>query len=521
MAYIKSSSDKQPSLFSAIAIGVGCIVGSGWLFASYKASKFAGPIAIGSWVIGAVLALMIALLLAEIATYYSKETGLFARLLTITHNGDYGFIISSSNWFATIITIPAEAEASVQYLAQAFPAFSQSVFQNNHFTHTGIAIVCLIMVFYGFLNYWGIQLLAKANNAITIFKLTVPALTAIIFMAASFHPENFSSYHGTIAPYGYDKMFTAVVTCGIFYSFYGFSMITVFSKELKNPQRNIPLALGGSVLICLLIYLMLQISFIGALEPVEIANGWHTLDFNSPLAQLAIILGINWVAVLLYVDAAISPSGTGIIYVGSSARMFTGMAEDGQMPKAFAHEHPVHQISRLSIFATLIFCMVLVVFFDNWDKIMIVVSVFQLISCLAVPIAFCKLRKIDKDKPRPFRMPFGLSLSYIAYLVVTYLLTQCGFEPLILSLVFHAVFFMIYCSVYYRSIAGTMKAWLSSWSMFAYMAIISLFGYFQDRGTIDQVSHLIALWVISTVLYYFLLNQKGYNKAHHVFTPQE
>lgn len=138
MAYIESSSNKQPSLFSAIAIGVGCIIGSGWLFASYKASKFAGPIAMGSWVIGALLALLIALLLAEIATYYSKETGLFARLLTLTHNGDYGFIISSSNWFATIITIPAEAEASVQYLAMAFPKLSEDVFNNNHFTHLGI-----------------------------------------------------------------------------------------------------------------------------------------------------------------------------------------------------------------------------------------------------------------------------------------------------------------------------------------------------------------------------------------------
>ena len=194
MAFIESSSGKQPSLFSAIAIGVGCIVGSGWLFASYKASKFAGPVAIGSWVIGALLALMIALLLAEIATFYSKETGLFARLLTITHNGDFGFINASSNWFATIITIPAEAEASIQYLAQAFPKISVSIFDNNHFTHLGIAAVCLLMVFYGILNYWGIKLLAKANNTITVFKLTVPALTAIIFMAASFHPENFSSY---------------------------------------------------------------------------------------------------------------------------------------------------------------------------------------------------------------------------------------------------------------------------------------------------------------------------------------
>ena len=513
MAFIESS-HKKPSLFSAIAIGVGCIVGSGWLFASYKASKFAGPVAIGSWVIGAGLALLIALLLAEIATLYTKETGLFARLLTITHNRDYGFIISSSNWFSTIITIPAEAEASVQYIAQAFPKVSTVIFANNHFTTVGIAIVCLLMVGYGVLNYWGIKLLARANNAITIFKLIVPVATALIFFAAAFHPGNFNSYHGTIAPYGWDKMFTAVVTCGIFYSFYGFSMITVFSKELDNPQRNIPLALAGSVLICLVIYLLLQISFIGAVTPASIANGWHQLNFNSPLAELAIILSINWVAIVLYVDAAISPSGTGIIFVGSSARMFTGMAEDQQMPAVFAKEHPVHKINRLSIFVTLIFCMILVVCFDNWDKIMIVVSVFQLLSCLAVPIAFCKLRKIAADKPRPFRMHGGIPASYIAYIVVCYLLAQCGFMPLLLSLIFHLVFFLIYCMVYYRNWIGTIRAIASSWSIFVFLALMTAFGYIQDTGTLDNIYNLIGFLIIMSINYYFLLNQKNHNELN-------
>lgn len=511
MAYIESSNNKTPSLFSAIAIGVGCIVGSGWLFASYKASKFAGPIAMGSWVVGAALALIIALLLAEIATYYSQETGLFARLLTLTHNPDYGFIVSSSNLFATIITIPAEAEASIQFISQAFPNIHDHIFRNDHFTALGIGLVCILMVLYGILNYWGIQLLAKANNAITVIKLTVPTLTAIVFFAAAWHPGNFTSYHGSIAPYGWDKMFTAVVTCGIFYSFYGFSMITVFSKELKNPQKNIPLALGGSVLICLVIYLMLQASFIGAIAPDSIVNGWHHLDFTSPLAQLAVILGINWVAIVLYVDAAISPSGTGIIYVGSSSRMFTGMGEDGQMPKIFAKEHPVHKISRLSIFVTLFFCTILVIFFDNWDKIMIVVSVFQLISCLAVPIAFCKLRKINPEEKRPFRMPGGITLSYIAYIVVSYLLVQCGMLPLVLSLVLHLAFFILYCSVYHRNLAKSLKAFASSWSMFVYLALVSAFGFLQDSGTLDNLYNLVGFLIIMTLNYYFLLNQRNYN----------
>ena len=146
MAYIESSpSGKKPNLFSAITIGVGSIIGSGWLFASYKASQVAGPLAIGSWVIGALLALFVALLLAEIATIFTNETGLFARLLTISHNSDMGFIISSSNWFCTIIIIPAEAEASLQYIVEAFPKYSEQLFSHGHFTGMGIGVVCIIM----------------------------------------------------------------------------------------------------------------------------------------------------------------------------------------------------------------------------------------------------------------------------------------------------------------------------------------------------------------------------------------
>ena len=509
MAYIQSN--KKVNLFSAISIGVSCIVGSGWLFASYKAAKFAGPISIISWVIGAVIAMLTALLLAEISTIHHKETGLLARLLTITHNKDYGFIVSSSNWFAAIVAIPAEAEASMQYLVRAFPQLSDDLFKNDHFTALGTLCVFLILIGYGALNYWGIKLLAKANNIITVIKLTVPALTAIIIFAAAFHSSNFSSYHNTIAPYGYSKVFTAVVTCGIFYSFYGFSMITLFAKELDNPQRNIPLALGGSIIICLIIYLMLQVSFLGAIDAKTVSNGWHTLDFTSPLSQLAVLIGINWLSLILYVDAVISPSGTGVVYVGSSARIFTGMAEDKQMPSIFAHEHPVHNISRLSILVTLVFCTLLVVFFDNWDKIMIVVSVFQILSCLAVPIAFSKIRR-DNKRESSFRMPFGLSVSYITFMILSYLLVQCGTMALVLSFIVHTIFFIIYCSVFYKNFNQTIKAFASSWSIFVYIAAIILFGFLQEADKFNTTGALIGFFVFTSINFYLLVNQKTYNK---------
>lgn len=513
MALTETVGKKQPSLFSALAIGVGSIIGSGWLFASYKAAKFAGPVSILSWVIGAGLALVIALLLAEISSMYHKETGLFARLLTISHNRDYGFVISSTNWFAAIILIPAEAEATMQYLSTAFPVLNNELFTNNHFTHWGVFCVCLLIVMYGAINYWGIKLLTKTNNLITIIKFVVPILTALIIFAASFHPTNFLSYHNTIAPYGYSKSLTAIVTCGIFYSFYGFSSITTFTKELKNPQRNVPLALAGSIIFCLIIYLLLQVSFLGAINPTQVASsGWASLDFTSPLAQLAALLGINWLALVMYIDAAISPSGTGIIFVGSSARMLTGMAEDSQMPLVFAKEHALHGVSRLSIFVSLIICMLLVLFFDNWDKIMIVVSVFLLLSCLAVPIAFVKLRK---DKPgihRSFKMPFGLSSSYATYLFISFMLVQCGLVALWLSLVFHLVLFIVYCTIYYKTIVGALRAFASSWTIFIYLGIVLFFSYLKEKNNFENVYMFTLFLICMTINYYFLIRQKSYNE---------
>ena len=507
-----NSSQRTPSLFSAICIGVGSIIGSGWLFASYFAAKFVGPASIISWIIGATIALFIALLLAEIATMY-QETGLFSRLISITHNRDYGFIIAISNWFAMVAIIPSEAVATINYLGNAYqPVEAVMYTPSGSLTLIGIVTVWATMAIYGLLNYWGISLLAKSNNFITTIKLVVPAATGFIFIASSFHPQNFTAYHNTIAPYGIGNIFTAIVSCGIFYAFYGFSLITVFAKEIKNPQRNLPLALIGSVSACLIIYLILQVSFIGAIDPTTIATqGWHSLDFKSPLANLAAILGLNWLVILLYADAALSPSGCGSIYLGSGSRMLQGMAEDKQMPAIFARVNQRFMISRTSLLFTLAICFIISVFFDSWQKIMVVVTVFQLISCVAVPIAFMKLRQDKPNEQRTFRLPFGKITSMCAFLIVSYLLTQCGTAPLLLSLGIHVLFMILYCFTSYKlSFKPTLNSFLSSWSIFVYMIIITAFGYMHDHGNLNTYLGLGGFLISSVIMYFLLINQKEY-----------
>lgn len=511
MAYIEGSG-KTPSLFSAIAIGVGSIVGSGWLFASYFAAKFVGPASIISWVVGAAIALLLALLLAEIATMY-QETGLFSRLLSITHNRDYGFIIAISNWFAMVAIIPSEAVATINYLGNAYKPVEDIMYNSTgSLTLIGLAAVWLIMATYGLLNYWGIKLLAKTNNFITIVKFVVPAATGFIFMYGAFHTENFTSYKDTFVPYGVGNIFTAIVSCGIFYAFYGFSLITVFAKEIKNPQRNLPLALIGSVSVCLVIYLILQVSFLGAIDPVQVATqGWHSLDFKSPLANVAALLGLNWLVILLYADAALSPSGCGSIYLGSGARMLQAMGEDKQMPSVFAKVNQQFLMSRTSLLFTLAICFIISLFFDTWQKIMVVVTVFQLISCVAIPIAFAKLRKDKANEIRTFKLPLGGLGSLISFLIVSYLLTQCGTDTLILSLVIHLFFMIVYCfTAYGLNPKQTFKSFLSSWSIFAYMLVVTAFGHLQDIKQLNTPIGLGAFIIISFIMYKLLVSQKEF-----------
>ncbi|MDC0535534.1 APC family permease [Francisellaceae bacterium] len=511
---VDTSKIKQPSLITAIGIGIGCMIGSGWLFAAYYASKYAGPAAYISWFIGAGLTLILALLLAEIACMYNKERSFFSRLFNISHkNQDFGFVIAISGWLGVVVTIPSEASATIQYLSTAFPSLTTYIYSNNDLTWFGIASVAGLMLIYMLVNYWGIRFLAKVNNAITVFKIIIPIMTAIILIVAGFHTSNFSSQG--FAPNGFGKAITAVVDSGIFYAFYGFGMIAIFSSELKNPSKNIPIALITSVVLVLIIYLLLQTAFIGALPVDMVAKGWSNLDFTSPLVQVLLLFQINILALwatILYVDAGVSPSGTGIIYAGSASRMLTGMAKDKQAPAFFDKIHPIHNLSQRSLVFTILVCIGIVIFFKNWQEIMIVVTVFQLLSCMAIPVSFTKLRKSEPNKTRDFKVRGGVVLSYFIFIIVTYLLAQASTDALWLSLILHAVFFLFYGASYYKgNPTKVLRSLASSYSIFVYLGFSVIFGYFHEYDILTTFWGIALFIILTSINYYLLINQKSYN----------
>lgn len=382
--------------------GLSSIIGSGWLFGAYNTAKLAGPAALVAWLIGMVMMLVIALTYIELGTMF-PESGAMGRYTQYSHGSFAGFIASWTNWLS-MVGIPAiEAVASVQYMATwSFP-WTQSLVMGGHLTGVGLATASALLVFYMMLNFWTVGMFAKSNTAITTFKLIVPLLAGIMLLFKGFHPENFTALtSGGFAPFGWAAVFTSVATSGIVFSFNGFQSPINLAGEATNPKRSVPFAVIGSLLLSGAIYVLLQVAFIGAIDPATLAqHGWKGLVFKSPFAELATALGMGWLAVTLYADAVISPSGTGITYVATSSRALQALSRSGYLPGFLDKVHPVFGVPRAAMIANLIMSLAALYLFPNWEGLAAVISITCVIGFLTGPISAATLRRTAPHLPRP------------------------------------------------------------------------------------------------------------------------
>lgn len=408
--------------------GLGSIIGSGWLFGAWRAAGLAGPGAIWAWVIGAVIITTIALSYAELGAMF-PESGGMVRYSHYSHGALVGFIAGWANWIAIVSVIPVEAEASVQYMASWPWAWAQDLYVHaaggaGELSTAGLLIAAVLVLVYFLVNFWSVKLFARSNSLITLFKLVVPASTGIALIASGFHPQNFQvGLHGDGHVFDHAAILTAVATAGIVFSFNGFQSPVNLAGEARNPGRSIPFAVLGSIALATVVYLLLQVAYLGAVPPELLAKaGWHGIDFRSPFAELAIIVNLHWLAVLLYVDAFVSPSGTGITYTATTARMIYGMEKNGTLPAVLGRVHPRWGVPRPAMFFNLGVSYLFLFFFRGWGTLAAVISVATIISYLTGPISAMTLRRTAPTVARPLRV-FGLPvLAGLAFVLATELL---------------------------------------------------------------------------------------------------
>src|SRR6201996_1025634 len=320
---------------------VGSVVASGWLLGPLNATTIAGPAAIISWLIGAGAVMLLALVIAELGGM-SPVGGGNARFPHFAFGSLVGFGMGWVYWLGSVTLAPVEVEAALQYATKYVnEAIGINLVHSSGGTDVltgyGYAAAAILMLLFTVLNLYGVSRLAKANTAIVWWKIAIPFLTIVVFAITQFKGSNFTAGNG-FAPTGIPGILAAVATGGVLFAYQGFEQAIQFGGETSNPKRNIPFAVIGAMLIGTVMYILLQLVFIGALNPGSAKHGWANLSFANdagPYAGIALGLGIGWLATLLYIDAFISPAGTGLIYTGASARIAYGLGRNGYVPRAF------------------------------------------------------------------------------------------------------------------------------------------------------------------------------------------
>jgi amino acid transporter len=514
---VKSSIQRNIGPIALMLTGLGSIIGSGWLFGAWKAAKIAGPAALCAWVIGAVVILAIALTYAELGAMF-PESGGMVRYARYSHGALVGFISAWANWIAIVSVIPIEAEASIQYMSTWPYQWAHDLFVNGSLTTPGLLLSAVLVVIYFMLNYWGVKLFAHANSTITVFKFIIPALTIAGLMSSGFHTENFGD-SGTFAPYGWSAVFTAVATSGIVFAFNGFQSPINLAGEARNPAKSVPFAVIGSILLALVIYVLLQTAYIGSVNPADVMKGWSHFNFKSPFAELAIALNLNWLAFLLYVDAFVSPSGTGTTYMATTTRMIYAMERNNTMPKFFGNVHPIYGVPRQAMWFNLLVSFIFLFFFRGWSSLAAVISVATVISYLTGPISLMALRRAATDLERPLKLPLMKVIAPFAFVCASLILYWAKWpltgEIILLMVVALPVFFYYQAKVGFTGFNQDMKA---AWWLVAYlpiMALLSLIGSKQFGGhdVIPYGWDMLTVIVVSLVFYFWGV-KSGYRSAY-------
>lgn len=504
-AAVQRKFHKRLNLIDLTLIGLGSIFGSGWLFSASHVASLAGPAGMLSWVIGGAAVLLLGLVYCELGAALPCAGGP-VRYPMFSHGSLVGYLMGLMTLIAFSSLIAIETVACRQYAAAWIPQLS--VPGSEHPTVLGWLFQLALLAFFFALNYHSVKTFARANNVISIFKFVVPLLVIVVLLSF-FRPGDLSA-HG-FAPFGSAGVEAAVSAGGIIFAYLGLTPIVSVASEVRNPQRTIPIALILSVLLSTLIYLLLQVAFLGSIPADLLANGWGPISksFSLPFHDIAVALGIGWLAVLVVSDAVISPSGCGNIYMNATPRVIYGWARGGTFFKVFTRVDERSGIPRPALWLTFALSVFWTLPFPSWSAMIQVVSAALVLSYAVAPVTTAALRRNAPALQRPFRVSgFGVigPLSFVIAGLIVYWSGWTTVSWLLgLQIVLYAVYVLYVTTVPERRAALAQDVHSSLWliALYAGLMVASWLGTFGGSGTVGHPWDSLSVAGIALVTYYW------------------
>src|ERR1700759_2153931 len=419
-----------------IALGIGAIIGAGiFVLTGHAAASYAGPGVVISFAIAGTGCLFAGLCYAEYAamlpvagrayTYpYATMGRLWAWIIGWNLVLEYlaagsTVAVGWSGYFSDFMAkqlgmpIPAAFDGAPFKLE----GFHNLVATGAYFNLPAVALVALVT----FVLIVGVNMSANFNNLMVAIKLVI--VLVVIFVGFShivpanhepFIPEN----TGTFGQFGWTGVFRA--TCVIFFAYIGFDAVSVAAQEARNPQRDVPLGILGSLVICTVLYMLMSWVLTGILP-------YQTLNVAHPVSQaVAAIPATAWLTPYVNVGAVVGLASVVLVLLLGQSRIFYAMSKDGMIPALFSEIHPRFRTPWRGSLITGFFCAVLAGLLPL-DILGELVSIGTLLAFVIVCAGVMVLRVQRPKVKRPFRAP-------LVWIVAPLGIFMCGFMMVFLPL---------------------------------------------------------------------------------------
>ncbi|CAF4329943.1 unnamed protein product [Rotaria socialis] len=403
--------------FHLLAIGVGAMIGAGiFVLSGTAASNNAGPSVIVSFVLTGVIAFLSALSFSELGTMMPLSGS--AYTYTYAALGEYlAWFIgwnSALIYLFGIFTVAASWSKYVVFFIEIVSGYNSTrkIVEPpwgwnqtaNIFYPTGQAInlpAIAIITATTIILIIGIRATATVNLVFVIIKVII--LLIFIFSCCKYvdtknYDPFFPSNLGSFSEYGITGMLQA--STSVFFAYVGFDAVATAAQEVKSPERSLPIALIGSTIISLLLYVGICTVMVGLVF-------YERLNSDSPLtvAIQATPYGL-WLQIVMTLGGIASLTTVGIMVMLSQTRIFYAMAHDGLLPPLFCKLHSRTISPWISTLISGIFCAV-VTGFGPVDIFSTTSTISALIMYIFVHVAVIVMRFTHKDMPRGFEVPCG------------------------------------------------------------------------------------------------------------------
>jgi basic amino acid/polyamine antiporter, APA family len=440
-ALVADTKDKEHQLERAVgaldltALGLGAIIGTGIFVVIGEAIGDAGPAIILSFVLAGVTCAFSALAFAELASTIpvagSAYTYSYATMGELV-----AWIIGWDLILEYAVSVAAVAVGWGQYFNDLIDSLFGISLPESLAGPPGeggtfnLPAVCIVLLITAVLCV-GIRESARANSIMVVVKLLILALFLALGVTA-FTSDNLEPF----APNGLDGTVTAASV--IFFAYIGFDAVSTSGEETKNPSRDLPIAIVGSLVIATLLYIAVAVVAVGALPTDQLAGA------EAPLATaLDEGAGFPWAANVISFGALVAITSVILTILYGQTRIFFAMCRDGLMPRRWAYVHPK---TRTPVYITAAFgCLIaLVAAFVPLSEIVKLVNIGTLFAFVLVNIGVIVLRRTRPDLKRGFRVPFVPVFPIIGTILCIYLMRYLDRDTWIRFVVWLAIGVVIY-----------------------------------------------------------------------------